>query len=211
MKRIAVLLAFSIAALAQQPAPAPTVVAGHQLGETFETWLAESGFAKTDLNATLAQCRTDNPYSAVSESQDHVEWYESCARRWMLSEKLSQARDNGVYDDKDGTAWRFNHGKLAWIAFHREGLKTASSLEDERAMLRQTYGKPNRIEKTVKQNGYGATFVVHEAWWTLPDGVLIHAYEEPTNDCLTVSFESAAWQREQENERKSRPNPYTGQ
>jgi hypothetical protein len=173
-KTIAILLGFTMAALAQQP----TLIGSHRIGESVQEWLAAEHM---DLNSIC------DPANQPKKIKKGVET--DC-------QKLSKVRDSGQghfrTERPEGVNattgrpraqsidWYFDQGRVDQVRMPRStGLN--STAQEELNYLTDAYGKPDFVNHVPYQNSYGAQYSYVEAKWTMLDGTEILAKERPNN------------------------------
>jgi hypothetical protein len=207
MKCIALLLALSFAALAQQP----TMLGNHRIGETFDEWLHASHINDAEV------CRKDTPVprdgkGKVVYEDVHMSKGQYRQTRAEQCEQLSQIRvtGDGFYNlghfDNE-IEWVFLNGKAARAHMRRPHIET------ELVHLQDAYGVPTSEGMTPYSNLYGAYREVPKAVWRMPDGTVIIAegmISETNHRHIEIQFQSREYQEEQNarETRKRLDNPY---
>jgi hypothetical protein len=191
------LLVLAISAVQAQQ-PAITRVSQHQMGESFQEWLAINQLDLPEI------CR---PHKS-SESKD-MDFKTVC-------KSLSGIRDRGkgkfFLGDatiKQAFGWTFANGKLDEVSTEY----SKYSMDEQVMFLEQSYGAPSTTETVPYQNAYGAKWDCLVVTWRMPDGVIIRAAETIRNlelsgptRWLTVTF--YAKNRMDSLIQNQKPNPY---
>jgi hypothetical protein len=188
---VACVLCTTISAQPRGQNAKPTLIAGHQLSESFESWLK-----LTDLYRL----------SACEEGPRRRRDIENCRRM-----RLIQSKGTGMpqtYDSQNGRFdWEFANGILEQVTVtHYDD--TPRQIE----FLTEAYGKPRNLKTVKYRNAFGGSWDCVQADWAMSDGVMIQANERIiTTGPLARVLEVAFISKEAHDRLKAQPpapNPY---
>jgi hypothetical protein len=207
----ALILAFLLAPiLAAAQAPSRTEVKGHEIGEGAEEFYTKAGYGEFILQCRSAagdpkkvkKLHCEIPLSALAGERIQV-----TDPNWEPEAGRKSDKRLGIKLPPVDTAI-LSGGRLVSVRLGI-GRPFAEILPD----LVDKYGKPSSASTESLQNGYGATFEVGRAEWSMPDGVIITAIEQVTfADSLgyfrttDVTFSSRDEAKHPSPEEASRPN-----
>lgn len=176
--------------LAQVP---PTRIGQHQIGETFQDWLAITH----DLDRMNAICNSHN------RGQQRRLDKANCKTQQDLVRTIREGKQAKIgTEDKDRQyGWMFDGGKLLAVTIAISDPVVSASgtqstkLQEEISFLKGAYGNPTKTTTVPYQSAYGETWQCSRVYWNMPDGTQIAALESMANSgeyhrVLTVTIAS---------------------
>jgi hypothetical protein len=174
-----------------------TKIGQHHIGETFQEW----------SSITHYQERLD----AVCLGKHRKEWdKENC--------KILKEQPFRTFEGKREYSWTFNNGVL----WHVNIMPNVAALripgggigpldfQEEVGFLRQAYGSPSKVMTVPYHNAYGAQWESSKAYWAMPDGTFITAFENPefNHHGALLSIEISSKDEQEQTIQQKQPNPY---
>jgi hypothetical protein len=189
----------------QGPSAQPTTVGNHEIGESYQKWLANS----QELERLGSVC-----LSKARGTQGKLQKADCERLRNIRDGKLDEITSS----EGDRTfVWRFQNKRLTKVEVDIPGPGAQSSvqpdIQQEFTFLIQRYGQPKATRIVPHQNAYGAELKCTEMDWVMPDGTKMTATESIENATtlgavsrrkLVVLFLST----EAQSSTQSKSNPY---
>jgi hypothetical protein len=183
----------------------PTTISGHEIGETYQKWLANN----QEIERLESVCS-----SKAHGAQGKIQKADCERLRNIRDGKLDEITSS---EGNRTFIWRFQNKRLAKVEVDLPGPTAQSSvqpdIQQEFSFLIQRYGPPKATRVVPHQNAYGVRLDCSEMNWVMPDKTKIIATESIENASmlgaasrrkLVVLFLSA----DAQSSGQSRSNPY---
>jgi hypothetical protein len=175
--------------------PAATSIGPHQMGESFDKWLALNGMDLQEI------CAKKHPRGSG------INYKSTCQRLTAIKVSGWGEFYLGFQGNQVPFRWYFSDGHLSECSIKH----IAPDVDQQISFLVAKYGEPASRQTVAYQNAYGAKWDCLEANWRMPDGVVIQARETVDNvpiiHFLTVTFYTQYRLAELEKATKTH-NPY---